>query len=159
MPTIKLITEIKANKKIVFDLSRSIDFHKISTNKTNEKAVDGVKTGLIGHGEYVTWKAKHFGKYQHLTSKITEFDEPNYFVDEMVKGIFKKIRHEHHFEETKYGTKMTDVFVYKSPLLFLGKLVDFLFLKKYLSNFLKSRNQLIKEYAETEKWKEIIKTK
>ena len=36
MPKIELKTEIKAEKEIVFDLSRSIDLHKISTEQTKE---------------------------------------------------------------------------------------------------------------------------
>jgi len=55
----------------VFNLSRSIDLHKISTADTNEEAVAGKTAGCIGMGESVTWKAKHFGVTQLLTSKIT----------------------------------------------------------------------------------------
>ena len=88
MPLIKLHTEIKANKEIVFDLSRSIDLHKISTEHSNETAIAGRTSGLIELHETVTWRAKHFGVYQTLTSKITTFNRPNLFTDEMVKGAF-----------------------------------------------------------------------
>ena len=77
MPRIELKTEIKADRNIVFDLSRSIDLHKISTEQTNEEAIAGKTSGLIGMDESVTWRAKHFGIYQKLTSKITEFDAQN----------------------------------------------------------------------------------
>ena len=97
MPKIELHTFINADKKIVFDLSRSIDLHKISTKHTNEEAIAGVTSGLIGLNETVTWKAKHFGIYQLLTSKITEFESPNYFTDEMENGAFKWFRHQHIF--------------------------------------------------------------
>ena len=85
MPKILLRTEIKANKEIIFDLSRSIDLHKISTEHTNETAIAGKRSGLIGLNESVTWRAKHFGVYQKLTSKITELERPNYFADQMVE--------------------------------------------------------------------------
>jgi len=68
MPKIELKTEIKAEKEIVFDLSRSIDLHKISIEHTNEEAIAGRTSGLIGMNETVTWRAKHFGIYQKLTS-------------------------------------------------------------------------------------------
>ena len=129
MPRIEIKTKIKANKNIVFDLSRSIDLHKISTEQTNEKAIAGKTSGLIGINESVTWRAKYFGVYQNLTSKITEFDKPNYFVDEMQKGAFKEFKHEHHFVELNGETLMTDIFNYKSPLGFLGKFADKVFLK------------------------------
>jgi hypothetical protein len=51
-------------KKIVFDLSRSIDLHKISTQHTNEEAVAGKNNWTNELHESVTWKAKHFGVYQ-----------------------------------------------------------------------------------------------
>lgn len=72
MPIIELQTEIKTDISIVFDLSRSIDLHKISTEHTNEEAIAGKTSGLIGMDESVTWRAKHFGIYQNLTSKITK---------------------------------------------------------------------------------------
>ncbi|PQJ21964.1 SRPBCC family protein [Tenacibaculum sp. SG-28] len=156
MPRIELKTEIKADRNIVFDLSRSIDLHKISTLHTNEEAIAGKTSGLIGLNESVTWRAKHFGIYQKLTSKITEFDKPNYFTDEMVKGAFAEFKHQHHFTELNGGTLMTDFFDYKSPLGLFGKLADKLFLKKYMTDLLIKRNLIVKEFAESNKWKELL---
>jgi ligand-binding SRPBCC domain-containing protein len=156
MPTILLRTEIQADISIVFDLSRSIDLHKISTKDTNEQAVAGKISGLIELNESVTWRAKHFGVYQNLTSKITEYDSPNYFVDEMQQGVFKQFKHEHKFVAVKEGTRMTDVFEYESPLGFIGKLADALFLKKYMIALLIKRNRTIKVYAESDEWRKII---
>ncbi|EMY79842.1 hypothetical protein pgond44_14883 [Psychroflexus gondwanensis ACAM 44] len=156
MPRIELRTVIKANKEIVFDLSRSIDLHKISTVQTNEEAIAGKTSGLIGLNESVTWRAKHFGIYQKLTSKVTEFDRPNYFADEMVSGAFSEFKHEHHFADLNGGTLMTDFFDYKSPIGILGKLADKLFLEKYMTELLVERNRIVKEFAETEKWKNVI---
>ena len=99
MPSIILETPINAPIERCFDLSRSIDLHTDSMQHTGEKAIAGRTSGLIELGESVTWEAKHFGIRQTLTSKITEFDRPNYFVDEQVSGAFKSFRHEHHFEQ------------------------------------------------------------
>ena len=155
MPKIELKTEIKAEKEIVFDLSRSIDLHKISTEHTNEEAIAGKTSGLIGMNETVTWRAKHFGIYQKLTSKITEYNRPNNFTDEMQKGAFSEFKHEHHFEDFNGGTLMTDFFDYKSPFGIFGKLADKLFLEKYMTELLIKRNQTVKEFAESGKWKEL----
>lgn len=54
MPRIKLQTEVKANKELVFDLARSIDLHQLSTEQTNETAIAGKTSGLIETGESVT---------------------------------------------------------------------------------------------------------
>ncbi|MFD2248138.1 SRPBCC family protein [Pontibacter ruber] len=156
MPTLKLLTRINAPAEICFDLSRSIDLHTISTQHTGERAIAGTTQGLIGPGEFVTWRAKHFRIWQQLTSKITAYERPVFFADEMVKGAFKSFRHEHHFEQHGSDTIMLDIFVYTSPLGFLGRLADFCFLKGYMEQLLKQRNQVIKAYAETGKWKEII---
>jgi len=40
---------------VVFDLIRNIDFHKISTKKSNEEAIAGKTSGLIALNETVTW--------------------------------------------------------------------------------------------------------
>ncbi|MDN5216940.1 SRPBCC family protein [Fulvivirgaceae bacterium BMA12] len=156
MPIIELTTQINAPLERCFDLSRSIDLHKISTAQTKEEAIDGVTAGLIGLNEYVTWRAKHFGITQRLTTRITEFKRPAYFVDEMEKGAFKRFRHEHIFETHHSGTKMIDKFDYDAPLGVLGKLANFLFLEKYMTTLLEERNSVIKDFAETDKWKKLL---
>ena len=160
MPEIELKTQIQAPVDRCFDLSRSIDLHMLSTQQTNEIAVAGVITGLIRLNESVTWKARHFGVWQKLTSEITEFKYPDYFVDEMVKGAFKSFRHEHYFKEKENNmTEMIDKFSYESPLGILGSLADKLFLKRYMTDLLDKRNQTIKEVAESDHWKKILNKK
>ena len=149
MPIIKIETKINASIDIVFDLSRSIDLHIQSTKQTNETAIAGVTSGLIGLNETVTWRAKHFGIYQQFTSKITAFESPKYFVDEMIDGIFKQFKHEHIFTEENDYTLVVDILHYKSPLGLLGKIADMLFLKSYLTQFIIKRNQSLKKHAES----------
>lgn len=156
MPLIELVTIIEAPIQRCFDLSRSIDLHKISTEQTAEEAVAGVTSGLIGINESVTWRAKHLGLTQTLSTIITEFNEPVFFVDEMEKGAFKSFRHEHHFENLEYKTKMTDHFDYCSPLGLFGKLLDLIFLERYMTALLVKQNSCIKEFAESEKWREVL---
>ncbi|WP_276499412.1 SRPBCC family protein [Pontibacter litorisediminis] len=156
MPTIILETDINAPVERCFDLSRSVDLHTISTAHTGERAVAGVTSGLIGSGQTVTWRAKHFGVWQHLTSRITAFDRPHFFADEMVQGVFRHFRHEHYFQSTGSGTRMTDVFDYASPLGILGKLADSLFLRKYMHSLLLERNRVIQDYAESGKGDELL---
>lgn len=157
MPVLKLTTYIEAPIVIVFDLSRSIDLHLISASHTKEKAVNGKTSGLMKMDDIVTWKAVHFGILQYLTVKITDYNKPFYFADEMVKGAFKAMRHEHYFEEDESGTTMTDVFMYKSPFGIFGRFADMLFLKKYMYKFLQKRNKAIKEIAVSpEKYKKIL---
>ena len=157
MPVITLQTTINAPIEVVFDLSRSVELHQLSTVQTHEKVVDGITSGLMEQGDEVTWRAKHLGIYQNLTSTITVCERPSVLEDIQVKGAFRSFRHTHYFtEDNEGGTIMKDIFDYKSPLGILGKLVDWLFLKKYMTNFLIIRNQTIKEIAENGHWKMIL---
>ncbi|MEP7264427.1 MAG: SRPBCC family protein [Bacteroidota bacterium] len=155
MPTIELSTEINADIEICFDLSRSIDLHIISTAKTNEKAIEGKTTGLIGLDEFVTWEAVHFGIKQNLTSKITAFKRPVYFRDEQLNGPFKFFKHDHYFEKHNDKVIVKDVFNFQSPFGLAGRIFDKLVLKNYLKKLLIKRNEVIKNYAETDKWKSL----
>jgi ligand-binding SRPBCC domain-containing protein len=156
MPKIELTTEIDSTLEICFDLSRSIDLHKISTAQTNEEAIAGRTKGLIELNETVTWQATHFGIKQKLTSKITAFERPNYFIDEQTKGIFKSIIHVHKFKQVASQVLMTDIFEFSSPLGILGRIFNNLVLINYLKKLLINRNKIIKEFAETEKWKQVL---
>lgn len=157
MPKIELRTEIKSTLEICFDLARSIDLHKISTSKTNEEAIAGRTSGLINLGETVTWKATHFGIRQKLTAQITAFDRPNNFRDEQIAGIFKLMVHQHKFEQHDGHVIMTDIFEFESPLGILGRTFNSIILTRYMTKFLVERNKIIKQYAESEKWKEVLK--
>ena len=156
MPKIELTTEIHASIDICFDLSRSIDLHKISTAETNEEAIAATTTGLITMNDTVSWLATHFGIRQKLTTKITSFERPYYFRDEQIKGSFQLMRHEHKFEQVNNKVIMTDIFLFKSPLGLLGKIFNKLILTKHLRQLLITRNNIIKEFAETEKWKIVL---
>jgi len=149
MTLIELSTHINAPIERCFDLARSIDLHIESTKQTGERVIAGRSSGFIELGETVTWRAKHFGIWQDLTSKITEFDSPNSFTDEMVSGAFKSFRHEHFFYTVNNQTVMKDIFMFESPGGWLGRLANFLFLGLYMEKLLVKRNRVIKETAET----------
>ena len=156
MSKIHLTTVINAPVDRVFDLCRSISLHKISTANTNEEAIAGVTTGLIKLNETVTWQAKHLFKKRRFTSKITAMEKPLHFTDEMIQGDFKSFKHEHHFKVIANGILMIDLVEFESPYGLLGNLVNKLYLKRYLCRLLETRNAVIKEYAETHKWKAIF---
>ena len=85
-------------------------------------------SGLIGMGQRVTWRAKHFGRWQSLTSEITAMDRPNYFQDAMIEGAFRFMKHDHIFRPLSAGeTEMKDVFSFAAPVPVVGRLVEILF--------------------------------
>jgi ligand-binding SRPBCC domain-containing protein len=148
MPVIRLETYINASPERCFDLSLNVDVHRKSSAHTGERAVSGVTSGQMVLGDTVTWEAVHFGIKQRLTSKITEYYRPYCFTDEMIQGVFKKIRHEHVFVARAAGTLMIDIFVFHPPLGPLGWLADQLVLTRYMRNLLIIRNAYIKQLAE-----------
>ena len=158
MAKIILETLINAPVEQVFTLSLSIDLHKLSMAKTNEEAIAGRTSGIIQEGENITWRAKHLGVTQKLTVKITKVEKPNYFRDEMVKGAFKSMAHEHVFEAKGNQTLMIDVFEFESPFGPIGRLFNALFLTDYMRKLLIERNEVIKRVAERKKYCVIYKT-
>jgi len=156
MPIIKIETIIHAPIERCFLLSTSIDLHKLSTSQTKEQAIAGVTQGLIGLNETVTWRAKHFGLWHKLKVKITAYDAPYFFVDEMLEGTFSHMKHKHEFKFIDGRTVMNDTFDFSSPMGFIGKIVDHLILEKYMTRFVIERNQTLKEFAESDRWKEIL---
>ncbi len=148
MTTIILETKIEAPIKVVFDISRDIDFHQQSASHTNEKAIAGTTSGLINKNETVTWRGKHFGVYLKHTSKIIKMQSPVSFTDIMIEGHFDYFCHDHHLEEKEGCVIMKDVLKYKTPYGIFGKVFNRLLLEKHLRKFLEKRNNAIKISAE-----------
>ncbi|MDB5222453.1 MAG: hypothetical protein JWN83_1120 [Chitinophagaceae bacterium] len=156
MPVIKLSTFIKAPVERVFDLSRSIDLHKISTKHSNEEAIAGITKGLININETVTWQANHLFKKRRFTSEITSMTTPVHFCDEMTAGDFASFKHDHYFDPVEGGTIMRDLIKFKSPYNIIGKVFNKIYLTHYLKDLTIKRNECIKLYAESCEWKIIL---
>jgi ligand-binding SRPBCC domain-containing protein len=116
---------------------------------SGERAVGGVTSGRIGLGEEVTWKARHFGVPFTMTSRITELDRPTAFVDEQVRGPFTRWRHEHRFEPTATGTRMTDDVTFAAPCGPIGLIAERLVLATYLRRLIDVRNAHLVATART----------
>ncbi|MDE3198354.1 MAG: cell division protein, partial [Acidobacteriota bacterium] len=86
MVRLEEITVIGAPVERCFDLARSVEVHLAGQSHRAEVTT---ASGLLGLGARVTWRAKHFGLWQRLTSEITAMDRPVYFQDAMVDGIFR----------------------------------------------------------------------
>jgi len=148
MAIVRTVIDIAAPADVCFDLARSVDAHVASTRQSGERAVGGRTSGLLELGEFVTWRARHFGVTQELTSRITAFDRPRHFRDEMVRGAFKSFVHDHYFEEHEGVTVMRDALVFASPLGLLGRAVDRAFMSRYLTRLLQTRSDAVRLAAE-----------
>jgi ligand-binding SRPBCC domain-containing protein len=156
MQVIRVETRIVAPAERCFRLSLSIDLHMQSTTATDERAISGVTTGLIGLGESVTWRGRHFGLMLQQTSKITLYEAPTFFQDVMTDGMFKSFEHDHRFEERNGLTLMSDELRFAAPLGLHGKIVERVVLPNYLTRFLAERNEIIKQTAESEAWRDYL---
>lgn len=148
MPEILIETQIHAPAEKCFDLMRDIRIHTETTMETDERAVAGVTEGMIGPGQTVTFEGKHFGFKQRLTVRVTEFERPTLFVDEMTEGNFRSFKHIHEFVTVRSGTLMHDRLIWTSPFGIVGRIVDELLLKRHLRDLVSKRNLRLKQLAE-----------
>ena len=159
MVQLEEITTINAPIERCFDLARSVEVHLAGNVHGGEQAVAaaGVTSGLVGLNQRVTWRAKHFGLWQTLTSEITAMEPPAYFQDTMIRGAFRSMTHGHSFRPLPSGeTEMKDVFRFAAPLPVLGLLAEALVLRRYMRALLRERNLALKQIAESAEWQNYL---
>jgi ligand-binding SRPBCC domain-containing protein len=147
--TIIIETQIAAPIERCFLLSLSIDLHMESTTVTSERAIAGITHGIIGPGESVTWRGRHFGLMLTHESRITRYERPRYFQDVMVRGAFRSFTHDHYFNfQGENETSMRDELHFAVPLGPIGRMAEVHVLRQHLTRFLIARNQTIRRVAE-----------
>jgi hypothetical protein len=152
-------TVIDAPIRRCFDLSRSVEVHLIANVHSGEQAlaIGGITSGLVGLGQQVTWRAKHFGVWHSLTSKTTALEPPSYFQVTMIQGIFHSMQADHLFRALPSGaTEMKDIFAITAPFPLLAPLAEVLFLRRYMLALLRERNAVIKQIAESSEWQHYL---
>ena len=133
-------TESALHPARLFDLARDVSAHTESMSRSRESAIGGVRSGLIGLGEDVTWRAWHFGLPLRMTSRITAMSPSSSFTDEQIRGPFRYFRHEHVFIPQGTGTLMIDRVAFAAPLGILGRVAERLLLADYLRKIIEQRN-------------------
>lgn len=156
MATIDISCHVAATPSLCFDLARSVDAHVYSSRATGERVTGAITTGLLTLGDEVTWRARHLGVWQELTSRITQYDRPIHFRDSMVRGAFAHFDHDHSFSAEHGGTLCKEVFAYRAPLGPLGVIAERTFLTEYMRRFLTTRMGLLKQLAESGEWKQFV---
>lgn len=151
MTKIEATNVIQAPIEVCFRLSLSIDLELRAASEFGIKAIGGVKSGIIGPGERVTWRTKQFGLWIKHTTEITGYDAPIYFQDSMMKGLFHSFDHKHFFRSLGASeTEMRDELSFSMPLFLLGALTERAIVKHRLAALLLKRNALIRQDAERE---------
>ncbi len=156
MDKIEFNTHIKAPIERCFDLARSIDFHKISGEPLKKESVAGCTTGLIGNNQHVLMQSHLWGIRFSTELRISKFNPPFFLSYEIVGNTFQSIVHDYYFYDISEETVMINHFYYKPRWGLLGEAINFLFLHNYLTKSITRRNDLLREYAEMGKWKDIL---
>jgi ligand-binding SRPBCC domain-containing protein len=76
-------------------------------------------------------------------TEITEVSKPDYFVDNQLKGPYKVWHHQHFFEETEGGVKITDIVTYSLPFGFIGNLLAGRLVRKKVEGIFEYRSKII----------------
>ena len=149
MGAITVETRIRAPIELCFDLARDVTAHAESAAFSSERVVAPGRTqGLLELGDLVAFEGRHFGMTQRFVARITALDRPNSFVDEMVDGAFKWLRHVHEFESNDELTIMRDRLEWKAPFGFIGDLADLLFVSRHMRWFVATKQRALKQIAE-----------
>ena len=142
MASFVLETFIDAAPDICFDAIRDVSLQTVVTPSR------GV-TDRATLGQTIEFEGTHFGFRHRLTVRVVELDRPHLFVDEMIRGPFRKFRHVHEFLRSgDNGTLMRDTVAWTSPTWLLGSLGNAIFVRKYLCDLVRTRNAKLKELVE-----------
>lgn len=83
-------------------------------------------------------------------SIITAYEPPYRFVDEQLLGPYSYWHHTHTFEEVKGGTRIVDHVRYLPPFGILGRLANFLFVRRQLQAIFRHRRTKVLELLTSE---------
>lgn len=86
---IEVVSVIGAAPSVVFDLELDVDVHAASVRMSRETATTSSGRRQLGLGDEVTFRARHFGLWWSMTSRITYYERPYRFVDEQIRGPFR----------------------------------------------------------------------
>jgi ligand-binding SRPBCC domain-containing protein len=153
MVLIKLNTWVDAPVERCFRLASCVEFHIASALPLKERAVSGVTSGLLREGDKVKWSVRHFMLRLTHTS-LVEVSRPfGHFREVMVAGIFARYEHEHFFAAMDDGTRVRDEVKFAARFGPLGRMMEALIMRRYMTSLLKRRNAALKRAAESEEWR------
>lgn len=156
MPTIHLTTFIAASAEVVFDLSRHITVYKESMEAYKLEAVAGTRFGLIEKGDTVTWRSRHLFKERLQRIKYVEIRKPDVIIETQLQGDLASLHHEHHFKSIDNGMLLIDLLTFEMRFGWLGRWFNSLYFARYMESLMHQRNDTIKRFAETDRWKKLL---
>jgi ligand-binding SRPBCC domain-containing protein len=153
MVKIRYMTLVKAPVERCFRLALSIDLHCAATD---DVALSGRTSGLLGPGDTVGWQRSHLGWRLQQESRVEVWRPFSYYREVMVEGTSGFYEHEHHFAPMNDGTRIRDEIRFTAPMGMLGRLAERVFLRRRMIAVLARRNALLKSVAESDDWHQYL---
>lgn len=99
----------------------------------------------VRQGAVHTMRVRQYGIWMLWVAKITTVEPPNRFCDVAEKSPFKKWEHCHEFLPHENGALLRDFVTYELPFGVLGRLVDWLFVRRSIENLFHYRHAKTRE--------------
>ena len=96
----------------------------------------------IRRGTLIDYRMRLHGASFRWQSRIDVWEPPLRFVDEQVRGPYRRWRHEHQFEEAEGGTMCRDIVDYSVPG---GWLIERLFVRNSLLGIFEFRQRMLQQ--------------
>jgi hypothetical protein len=138
------------------------DVFKFFSNPDNLSVITPPKLGFkiltptpinMSTGCLIDYKIYLMGIPIHWRTLITDFEPPHMFVDQQIKGPYTMWHHTHTFQKVDGGVEIKDRVVYSIPFSILGRLLNFLWIRKDLENIFNYRKKVIDELFENDDYK------
>ena len=145
------IYEIKVKQNLTSNIENVFKFFSKPTNLakiTPKRLGFRIITPLpleMKSGTIIDYYIKIFSFPIRWRTIITNYEYPSQFIDQQLKGPYSFWHHTHTFEETENGTLIKDQIRYVVPFGFLGRILNYLWIKRDLKNIFEYRKEKIKQ--------------
>ena len=137
----------------VFDFfSNPENLSKITPKKLDFNIMTPSPIKMI-NGQLIDYTIRLFGIRIHWRTLITDYNPPNSFIDQQIKGPYLLWHHEHLFKEVENGVEIVDIIHYTIPLGIIGRFLHWAWIKKDLENIFSYRKNIINEIFQNDERK------
>lgn len=142
---IKVKQKLNSNIENVFNFfSKPINLAKITPKRLGFRIITPLPIEMKS-GTIIDYYIKIFSLPIRWRTIITNYEYPSQFIDQQLKGPYSFWHHTHTFEETENGTIIKDQIRYVVPFGLLGRILNYLWIKRDLKNIFEYRKEKIKE--------------
>lgn len=147
MHFLKTIQRLPIDIKTAWDFFSSPDNLKVITpEKMGFEVTSEYREERMYPGMIITYKVHPlFGIPLNWATEITHVEDYKYFVDEQRFGPYKFWHHQHKFYEIEGGVEMVDILHYKVGFGFIGRIMNFLVVKRQLEQIFGFRYRKLEE--------------